>query len=128
MSKRETSHLCTLGVVCGGVQRRGRAPLSGVEEAVLPARGPGIGAVAAQDHGAAQETESRADPAGVQREAKRHQTLVLVSADGEPDSRYDATHSWKRGVTEEMVISTKKWKNRETNKTFFGLKIHLHTV
>lgn len=91
-----SSHSCTLGVVGGGVQRHGRAPLSGVVEAVLPARGPGVGAVATQDHGAAQETESGADPAGVQREAERHQTLLLVSADGEPDSRDDAAHSWKR--------------------------------
>lgn len=102
-----SSHSCTLGVVGGGVQRHGRAPLSGVVEAVLPARGRGVGAVATQDHGAAQETESGADPAGVQREAERHQTLVLVSADGKPDSRDDTTQSWKRreerGVKEDIL-------------------------
>lgn len=92
----------TLGVVGGGVQRHGGASLSGVVEAVLPARGPGVGAMAAQDHGAPQETESGANPASVEGEAKRHQTLVLVSADRVPDSRYDATHSWSyRGDGEE---------------------------
>ncbi len=78
------------------VQRHGRAPLSGVVEAVLPAPGPWVSAMATQDQGAPQETESSADPAGVQGEAERHQTLVLVRTDGEPDSRYDATHGWKR--------------------------------
>lgn len=94
--------MCTLGVVGGGVQRHGGAPLSGVVEAVLPARGPGVGAMATQDHGAPQETESGADPAGIQGEAERHQTLVLVNANRVPDSRYDATHSWShRGDGEE---------------------------
>lgn len=91
-----------------GVQGHGRAPLSGVVEAVLPSRHPGDGGMAKQDHEAAKETESGADPAGVQGEAERHQTLVLVSPDGEPDRRYDATYSWKRrsdrGVTEQTVI------------------------
>ena len=62
--------MCALGVVGGGVERHGRASLSGVVEAVLSARGPRVGAVTTQDHGAAQETESGADPAGVQREAE----------------------------------------------------------
>lgn len=80
-------------MVGGGVHRRGRAPLSGVVEAVLSARDPEVGAVAAQDHGAAHEAEAGADPAGVQGEAERHQTLVQVSADGEPDGGDDAAHS-----------------------------------
>lgn len=82
-------------MVGGRVQRHGGAALPGVVEAVFPPRGPGVGAVATQDHGAAQEAESGANPAGVQREAERHQAVALVGANGEPDSRYDATDGWK---------------------------------
>lgn len=81
-------------MVGGGVHRRRRAPLPRVVEAVLPARGPRHAAVEAQDHGATHEAEGRADPAGVEREAERHEALVVVSADGEPDGGDDATHSW----------------------------------
>lgn len=80
-------------MVGGGIHWRGRAPLPGVVEAVLPARGPGDGAVETQDHGAAHETESGADPAGVQGDAECHQALVVVSTDGEPDGRDDAAQS-----------------------------------
>lgn len=76
-------------------RRRGRASLSGVVEAVLSARGPGVTALGTQTQGATEETESGADPAGVQREAEGHQTLGLVDADREPDCRHDATNSWR---------------------------------
>lgn len=90
------SHSLALGVVGGGVQRRGRAPLPGVVvEAVAPARGAGVDAAAEQDHGAAQQAEAGAHPAGVEREAERHQTLLPVSADGEPDRRYAAAQGWR---------------------------------
>lgn len=64
------SHPLALAVVGWGVHWRGCAPLPRVVEAVVPAGGPGDGAVETQDHGAAHETESGADPAGVQREAE----------------------------------------------------------
>lgn len=65
-----SSHPLTLVMVGGGVHWSGCAPLPGVVEAVLPARGPGDSAVETQHHGAAHETETRADPARVQREAE----------------------------------------------------------
>lgn len=68
-----------------GVQRHGRAPLSGVVEALLSPRNPRVDDLEKQDNDAAKETESGADPAGVQGEAERQQTLDLVSPDGEPD-------------------------------------------
>lgn len=80
-------------MVGGGVQWHGRAPLSGVVEAVFPARCPGVATVATEDHEAAQETEGGAYPTGVQREAEGHEAFVLVSANGEPNGRYDATQS-----------------------------------
>lgn len=86
-------------MVGGGVQRHGRAPLSGVVEAVFPARRGQIAAMATQDLRAAQEAETGAHPAGVQGEAERHQSFGLVAADGEPDRRHDATQSWKRRDT-----------------------------
>lgn len=89
-----TLHHCALGVVGGGVHWHGRASLPGVVEAVLPGGSPEVGAVAAQDHGAAQDTQSAAHPAGVEGEAEGHQALVLVDADGEPDGGYDAAHGW----------------------------------
>jgi len=83
-------------VVAVGVRRRGRGALPGVVEAVVPARVTGIDAAAEQDRGAAQEAKAGADPAGVQREAERHQALLPVGADGEPDGRHDAAQSWRR--------------------------------
>lgn len=101
-------------MVGGGVHWHGRAPLSGVVEAVLSGRGPEVSALAAQDHGAPQDTESTADPASVEGEAKRHHTLILVNADGEPDGRYDTAHSWKTSTDmigpEEEVIRNKNLK------------------
>lgn len=94
-------------MVGGGVHWRGRAPLPGVVEAVLPARGPGHRAVEAQDHGAADETETGADPAGVQGEAERHQALVVMGADGEPDGGDDAAQSWtsrRRGTKRRFEV------------------------
>lgn len=81
------------GVIGGGVQRHRRAPLPGVVEAVVPPRRPREVGVAEQDHEAAEEAEGGAHPAGVQREAKGHEPLVLVGADGEPDGGDDAEHS-----------------------------------
>lgn len=46
--------------------------------------------MAEQDHDAPQETEGGADPPGVQGEAERHQTAVLVGPNGKPDGRHDA--------------------------------------
>ena len=74
-----------LGMVGGGVQLRGRVPPSGVVEAVVSGQVGHVGNLATQDHNAAQETETTSDPAGIQGEAKRHQMLLFVSTDGEPD-------------------------------------------
>lgn len=43
------SHPGALGVVGGGVEERGRPPVPRVVEAVVPTRGPGVDALAAQD-------------------------------------------------------------------------------
>lgn len=95
-----------LGVVSGGVQRHGRAPLPGVVETVLSSGDAREVGVAQQDHEAAEETESRTDPAGVQREPERHQTLISVDPHRKPDRRYDAAHRWKRrahtGITKKQ--------------------------
>lgn len=57
-------------MVGGGVQERSRPPVPRVVEAVVPTRGPGVDALAAQDDDATYEAEGGADPAGVQREAE----------------------------------------------------------
>lgn len=80
-------------MVGGPIQRRGRVPPSGVEEAVLPGRDADAGNLATQDHEPPQHAEPGSDPAGVQGEAEGHQMFLLVSADGEPDGGYDATDS-----------------------------------
>ena len=88
------SHVHALGVVGGRVEGRGPARLSGVVEAVLPDRQGGAAAMATEDDGAAAEAEAGADPAGVQREAERHQSLLHVGGDREPDGGDGPADSW----------------------------------
>lgn len=80
-------------MVAGRLQGPGPARLSGEVEAVLSHGASGAQKMAEQDGNAPQETESGAHPSGVEGEAERHQTPVLVSPDREPDGRYDAAES-----------------------------------
>ena len=86
-----------LGVVGGRVQGRGPARLAGVVEAVLAGGQGGAAAVATEDDGAAAEAEAGAHPAGVQREAERHQTLLLIGGHREPDGGHRPAGRWGGG-------------------------------
>lgn len=78
-----------LAVIGRRVQGRGPARPPGVVEAVPPALHGGVVATATENDGAADEAEAGAYPASVQREAERHQALLLVRTDRKPDRRND---------------------------------------
>lgn len=80
-------------MVAWRLQGPGPARLSGEVEAVLSHWASGAQKMAEQDDNPPQETESGADPSGVQGEAERHQTPVFVSPNREPDGRYDGAES-----------------------------------
>jgi len=89
------SHVHALAVIGRWVQGHGPARPPGVVEAVPPAGHGGIIAAATQDDGAADEAEAGADPAGIQREAERHQALLLVRTYREPDGGNDPANRCK---------------------------------
>lgn len=80
------SHVGTLGVIGRRCCRAVGAGLFGVVEAVVVLVGARVGVGhAAGQHAAAQKGEDGPDPARVQGEAERHQPLLMVRTDGEPD-------------------------------------------
>lgn len=83
------SHMHALAVIGRRVQGRGPARPPGVVEAVPPAGHGGVVAAATENDGATDEAEAGAYPTGVQREAERHQALLLVRTDRKPDRRND---------------------------------------
>lgn len=78
------SDVGALGVIGGGGWRRVGASLFGVVEAVVVVVGGGRGRRAAGQDGAGQQGEDGAHPTHVQGEAKRHDALLAVGANGEP--------------------------------------------
>lgn len=84
-----------LGVISGGGGGRAPASLLGVVEAFVALERAARGVRgAAGEEGTAQQGEGGADPAGIEGEAERHQAFLLVSPDGEPDSRDQAAQAW----------------------------------
>lgn len=91
------SDVGALGMIGRGGGRYGGASLFGVVEAAVVLVRAWVGWVggAARVDTAPQEKEDGAHPAAVQREAKRHEALLVVRSDGKPDRRHHPAEPWE---------------------------------
>lgn len=90
----QTSHVCTFGMVGGW--RNGVGSLLGVVESVVVSVRSGAFGAAAGDHTAPQQTEGGAYPSGVERESKRHETLLSMGTDREPHRGDNPTQGYDK--------------------------------
>lgn len=76
-----------------GGRRNGVGSLFGVVETVVVSVGSRAFGAAACDQAAPQQTERGAHPAGVEREAEGHETLLAMDTDREPHRGNNPTRS-----------------------------------